>query len=200
METTYKVKVKQEDLVGQLLDFPIEVVQKMVERQVEQGNKPDVTIFQKECRATRLDDGFTWASTIEGDGFWYRVITLEMFDEFFKRYPKGSLSKKVYIWGHSEKGNKVIETLKKRGGIDNKSFGTGYAGNRPDGIYYIDPITSMIKFCRADSDDRLEKLLFNMVTTYHEKIEIKDDEVLEITLDEIAEKFGVDVEKLKIKK
>ena len=194
--TTYKVK--QEDLVDQLLDFPIEVVQKMVERQVEQGNEPDVTIFQKDCRAPRYNSGFTWESTIEGDGFWYRVIALGMFDEFFKRYPKSS-SKKVYIWGHSTKGNKVIEALKERGGIDR---GVGYAGNRTDSIYYIDPITSNITYCRSDitTDDRLERLLFNMVTTYHEKIEIKEDEVLELTLDEIAEKFGVDVEKLKIKK
>ena len=197
MELTYKVK--QEDLVGQLLDFPIEVVQKMVERQVEQGNKPDVTIFQKERRAPKCDGGFTWDLTIEDERFWYSVIALEMFDIFFERYPKGSPSKKVYIWGHPTKGNKVIEALKERGGIDR---GVGYAGNRTDSIYYIDPITSNITFCRSDitTDDRLERLLFNMVTTYHEKIEIKEDEVLELTLDEIAEKFGVDVEKLKIKK
>jgi hypothetical protein len=196
MELTYKVN--QEDLVEQLLEFPIEVVQKMVERQVEQGNKPDVTIFQKDCRATKLGGGFTWASAIEGDGFWYKVITLGMFDLFFKRYPKVSTSKKVYIWGHSSKGYKVIEALKERGGLDS---GIGYGGNRTDGIYYIDPITSDIGFIRADSNaDRVEQRLFNMVTTYHEKIEIKEDEVLELTLDEIAKKFGVDVEKLKIKK
>ena len=193
--TTYRVK--QEDLVGQLLDFPIEVVQKMVERQVEQGNEPDVRIFQKDCRATRLERGFTWESTIEGDVFWYITIAQNRFDEFFKRYPK-TPSKKVYIWGHLTKGNKVIEALKERGGMDS---GIGYGGNRTDGIYYIDPITSKIKFCRADSDaDRLEKMVFNMVKTYHEKIEISEDDELEVTLDEIAKKFGVDVEKLKIKK
>lgn len=193
--TTYKVK--QEDLVGQLLDFPIEIVQKMVERQVEQGNEPDVTIFQKECRASRLDGGFTWGSTIEGVGFWSRVISLKKFDEFFKRYPKDSLYKKVYIWGHSTKGNKVIEALKERGGIDSC---VGYTGNCTDCIYYIDPITSRIEYCRKNSGDIQVKKLFNMVTTYHEKIEIKEDDELEVTLDEIAKKFGVDVEKLKIKK
>lgn len=194
--TTYKVK--KEDLVGELLDFPIEIVQKMVERQVEQGNIPDVTIFQKDCRATKLDGGFTWSLTIENDVFWYIVIVQKRFDDFFKKYPKSSPSKKVYIWGHPTKGNKVIEALKERGGIDR---GVGYAGNRTDSIYYIDPITSNITHCRSDitTDDRLERLLFNMVTTYHEKIEINEDE-LEVTLDEIAEKFGVDVEKLKIKK
>ena len=195
--TTYKVK--QEDLVGQLLNFPIEVVQKMVERQVEQGNEPDVTIFQYECRAPLLEGGFTWGSTIEGSAFWTRVISFEKFDEFFKRYPKVSPSKKVYIWGHPTKGNKVIEALKERGGIDR---GVGYAGNRTDSIYYIDPITSNITQCKSDiiANSRLERLLFNMITTYHEKIEIDEDDELEVTLDEIAKKFGVDVEKLKIKK
>ena len=195
--TTYKVK--KEDLVGELLDFPIEIVQKMVERQVEQGNKPDVTIFQKDRRATKLDGGFTWDSTIEGEVFWYAVIALKRFDDFFEKYPKGSLSKKVYIWGNSKKGDKVVEALTKRGGINK---GVGYAGNRTDSIYYIDPITNNIEFLqRSDrTDDRLEKMLFNMVITYHEKIELEEGEVLELTLDDIAKKFGVDVEKLKIKK
>ena len=70
MELTYKVK--QEDLVGQISNLPIEVVQKMVEKQVEQGNKPDVTIFQKACCEPRCNGGFTWESTIEGGGFWSR--------------------------------------------------------------------------------------------------------------------------------
>lgn len=197
METTYKVK--QEDLCRHISKFPIEVVQKMVERQVEQGNEPDVRIFQNNRETTRLEGGFTWESTTEGFRFWNSVIADRNFDEFYKRYPKGSLSKKVYIWGHPTKGNKVIEALKERGGIDR---GVGYAGNRTDSIYYIDPITSNITFCRSDitTDDRLERLLFNMVTTYHEKIEIDENDEFEVTLDEIAKKFGVDVEKLKIKK
>jgi len=32
-------KVKQSDLIGDIKGFPIEVVQKMIERQVEQGNE-----------------------------------------------------------------------------------------------------------------------------------------------------------------
>lgn len=197
MATTYKVK--QEDLYRQISNFPIEVVQKMVERQVEQGNKPDVTIFRKNRETTRLDGGFTWESTIEGFRFWHSVIADRNFDEFYKRYPKGSPSKKVYIWGHPTKGNKVIEALKERGGMDR---GIGYAGNRTDSIYYIDPITSNITYCRDGNitDNRLERLLFNMVVTYHDKIEIDENDEFEVTLDEIAEKFGVDVEKLKIKK
>ena len=48
---TVMYKVKQSDLIGDIKGFPIEVVQKMVERQVEQGNKADVTVFQKKIRS-----------------------------------------------------------------------------------------------------------------------------------------------------
>ena len=39
--------VKQEDLKGDIKDFPIEIVQKMVDEQVKQGNEADVTVFQE---------------------------------------------------------------------------------------------------------------------------------------------------------
>lgn len=38
-------KVKQSDLIGNIKEFPIEVVQKMVDEQIRQGNRPDVSIF-----------------------------------------------------------------------------------------------------------------------------------------------------------
>ena len=37
-------EVKQEDLIGDIEGFPIEVVQRMLECQVEQGNKADVSV------------------------------------------------------------------------------------------------------------------------------------------------------------
>lgn len=38
-------KVKESDLKGDIKDFPIEVVQAMVNEQVRQGNKADVAKF-----------------------------------------------------------------------------------------------------------------------------------------------------------
>ena len=58
-------KVKQSDLIGDIKGFPIEVVQKMVERQVEQGNKADVSIFQKRGDAAKWCGGFDFDETIE---------------------------------------------------------------------------------------------------------------------------------------
>ena len=39
--------VKQEDLIGELKGFPIEIAQRLIECQLEQGNKDDITIFQQ---------------------------------------------------------------------------------------------------------------------------------------------------------
>lgn len=53
-------KVKPEDLIGEIAGFPIEVVQKMVDCQVAQGNKADVTVFQKSNTASKKNKGFDW--------------------------------------------------------------------------------------------------------------------------------------------
>ena len=44
-----KYKVKKEDIIGEIKGSPIEVVQKMVDYQVEQGFKADVSVFN-ECK------------------------------------------------------------------------------------------------------------------------------------------------------
>lgn len=86
-------KVTEDDLIGQLEGFPIEVVQAMIERQVEQGNPADVSVFQEDAGATYSENGFYWTDTEdlhsdEGDDFWEEVICERNFDLFFEVYPK----------------------------------------------------------------------------------------------------------------
>ena len=83
-------KVKQEYLVGEIKDFPIEVVQRMVEEQVKQGNKADISVFQKSANSGHIEGGFLWIYTSEGFYFWYKVIVGKNFDKFFEKYPKSS--------------------------------------------------------------------------------------------------------------
>lgn len=68
---------------GQLEGFPKEVIDKMLERQVEQGNERNVNVFKIERY-----DGFYWEETIEGYTFWSSVIRNKDFDLFFAKYPK----------------------------------------------------------------------------------------------------------------
>ena len=81
-------KVKTEDLIGEIKDFPIEVVQKMVDYQVEQGNKADITEFQIRNYSYISLGGFSWGNTVEGFDFWDDVINDKKFYVFFKKYPK----------------------------------------------------------------------------------------------------------------
>lgn len=81
-------KVTEKDLIGLIDGFPIEVVQKMIERQVEQGNKADVILFQTHRTYGKSEGGFKWDETEEGNNFWCKVIIGENFDLFFEKYPK----------------------------------------------------------------------------------------------------------------
>ena len=80
--------VEQSDLVGRLECFPIEVVQKMVNEQVRQGNKADVVLFQGRVYAARVSGGFDWERSFMGLKFWRDVLIKERFDIFFQKYQK----------------------------------------------------------------------------------------------------------------
>lgn len=77
---------------GQLKGFPQEVVEKMLERQVEQGNKRDVSVFEGSKSSGRYGDGFSWDESIEGWDFWDDVINGEDFELFFQRYPRQAIT------------------------------------------------------------------------------------------------------------
>lgn len=71
---------------GQLEGFPPEIVEKMLYYQEKQGNKRDVSVFEK--RKDSYSSGFCWDSTEEKFDFWDDVINNKNFDLFFEKYPK----------------------------------------------------------------------------------------------------------------
>ena len=182
-----ETKVIQKDLIGDLKDFPIEVVEKMLECQNKQVGKKDISVFQKDRCEDTGGKGFSWSATTEGHNFWKNVIRDRNFDLFFERYPK--VSKNVYIRGNKNNGEEVIKELQKRGGINKYD----YVGNA-DALYFIDPVTNYISMAA-----KMEEALQNLLKTYHTEITYSE-EVVEFTMKEIAEKLGVKVELLRIKK
>ena len=84
--------VEQSDLVGALKEFPIEVVQEMVNEQVRQGYKADVEVFQEYVYVRGVRGGFDWSNSIMGEDFWDDVLHRKIFDTFFKKYPKKQYS------------------------------------------------------------------------------------------------------------
>ena len=86
---------------GQLEGFPKEIVERMLECQVEQGNEKDVSVFETILDADRYFGGFTWRDTIEGSNWWSEVIDNKNFNMFFNKYPKTSQYPKVMMVGNS---------------------------------------------------------------------------------------------------
>lgn len=180
------MKITKADLIGDIKNFPIEVVNKMVEEQVRQGNRADVSVFQKSRIADRKNRGFNWDESTDGPLFWHGVISNDEFDLFFEKYPKVADSK-VYIIGDSEVGMDIIPTLEARGGI-NKN---GYRGNNNNAIYYIDPVTNIIQLAEIGSTT------YNVVTTIFTCIEAEIQKVV-VSLKKIAEMLNVDVNRIVI--
>lgn len=76
------------DLTMSIKNFPMGVVVKMLEEQEKQGNKADVTVFQKRADSTAANGGFEWIRTEDEYAFWHKVITKRKFDVFFEKYPE----------------------------------------------------------------------------------------------------------------
>ena len=184
-------KVEKSDLVGGIKNFPIEVVEKMIEEQVKQGNCPNVEVFQKYANADTADGGFNWSDTKDGDDFWMEVIDENNFDLFFEKYPKKNNTNLVYIVGDSEIGMDIIKTLEKYGGINEH----GYKGTENECVYYIDPNSNFIETCYFKNSPKLWEVLMATYTPID-----AEESMLEVTMEEIAKKFGVDVTNLRIKK
>lgn len=81
--------VQYSDLIGSITEFPIEIVQKMVD-------DVGMRTFQVNVSSSGRG-GFNWGSTPEGHTFWSRIIEGRRFDLFFDKYPCKYLGKTIYI-------------------------------------------------------------------------------------------------------
>lgn len=183
-------KVNKQDLIGDLKGFPIEVVEKILDYQYKQFGKKDISVFQYDRYSGKDNKGFIWGNTIEGHNFWRDVISRKEFDLFFKRYPK-NLSKNVYIRGDRKNAKNVIKELESRGGINKYE----YEGGANEMLYFIDPVTNYIS-----GAGKTEEAFQNLLKTVYTEISPCNTEIVELTVEEIANKLGVNAEFLRIKK
>ena len=163
---------------GELEGFPQEVVEKMLDEQVKQGNKRDVSVFEADVNSGAYD-GFDWYDTVDGYYFLAEVIDDLNFDLFFEHYPKKQMFKrgdKILVWNIHE------ENTEERIAITDV-----------DGAIY-----PVICVAIEDEDNFINGKQFSIVQWKYWK-PIPQEQVVELTMDEIAEKFGVDVNQLKIK-
>ena len=80
---------------GGIKDFPKEVGIWMMDCQEAQGNKRDISVFEKEKCADKTMGGFHWDEIIDEDPFCSKVIIGKDFDLFFEKYPKKTSPEKT---------------------------------------------------------------------------------------------------------
>ena len=167
--------VQYSDLVGDLSKFPIEIVQKMVERSTEQELWFDdigMTTFQRYISASGCG-GFNWRATSEGYLFWSNVIEHKRFDLFFDKYPCKYLGKTIYI---ETDGTNNREQLSK---IKNYTSALSCCGeSKLNGIYYLDVVEARngnIKFAMIGTKRYSDTILsgINIDEQYVENTEDK---------------------------
>ena len=69
-------------------DLPVEIQQRMLDEQERQGNKRDAEVFEADTSAPGRDGGFVWSKSVEGYGFWKKIIVDGNFAVFYDKYPK----------------------------------------------------------------------------------------------------------------
>lgn len=77
--------VTDDDLRGDIANFPVKIVQAMVDYQSKYHNKPDPSVFARNLYATIDSGGFDWDETTEGCEFWTDVLVNKNFNRFFQK-------------------------------------------------------------------------------------------------------------------
>lgn len=173
-------KVKKEDLIDQIEGYPIQVVQKMVNYQIEQGNEANVAVFQiNRCEIKGLG-GFSWDYTKESVAFWAEVINNKNFDLFFRTFPElknaentvEKIDTHVYYKGVFYRGHEIIAELEKLGGINKFDL----EGNRQEWYYYINPFNNYIVV--AKNPDEIDLLMYSYTKKFLPKLKTEIETVV----------------------
>ncbi|MBS3739658.1 MAG: hypothetical protein KGY51_11805 [Psychroflexus sp.] len=112
--------MNSETKYNEMNDFdklPKEIQEKMLERQLEQGNKIDPNVFREDIYAGKEKKGFDWNETKEDHKFWWKVIDKENFDVFFEKYPKKKRPLKAEckcVKNNFEEANKILQAWAKK--------------------------------------------------------------------------------------
>lgn len=128
-------EVKYSDLKGYIANFPIEIVQRMVDLSNEQGRWEEevgMQTFQTSaCSAGQ--NGFHWESTPEGHLFWDKVVGSKNFKVFFKMYPSKYCGKIVYVEVDGSGSKSAIDILN-----NYTNLRSCLGRSKLSGIYYME--------------------------------------------------------------
>jgi hypothetical protein len=75
----------------ELMDFknlPVEIQERMLNEQVQQGNPRNAEVFENNIIANNRLGAFNWSESVEGYDFWEEIIQNGNFAIFYEKYPK----------------------------------------------------------------------------------------------------------------
>ena len=82
------IKLENYTPKGEIKDFPIEVIEWMLTEQVEQGNKQDVTVFERNKISELSTRGFDWERSKRLSAYDCSCIIGGNFCRFFDKFPR----------------------------------------------------------------------------------------------------------------
>ena len=71
------------ELINSLNDLPSEIKELIQQRQIDAGNKADLSVFTKFKSAGKCSGGFDWENTEEGYYFWQNLFTNKQYYKFY---------------------------------------------------------------------------------------------------------------------
>jgi hypothetical protein len=91
--------------------FPPEIEELILKRQVEAGNKADITVYYRIQQADKDDGGFSWSNTKEGHTFWSSIFNERNYKPFYDKYPQTQTKYKGLIVGFPKE---IVDLLLER--------------------------------------------------------------------------------------
>lgn len=166
--------VKEEDLTGDLVCFPKEIVQLMVKRQFEQTGKCDISVFQEDCSVGVKSGGFTWYRTEEGRDAWEVVMSntnllKRMFPVLRKAFQETHPTY-VYVTNSSSVGDPNVYERKVLVSINN---GMAYTWADISKIEDVTKATRVVRWNHHLSEEEYDRLKNGIVELTIEEIEKK---------------------------
>lgn len=157
--------------------LPKEIQEKMLEHQVAQGNIRDPKVFRRYIYIVKYYGGFDWDETPEGHDFWGKVISDGKTEVFFERYPKGT--------GFEPLPEKVMNVWNDGGTKDPRVvFG------KKNGEY--------LAWRAAETIEDAKSEIF--CSRWDNAEEIEEEEIKEVSMEDVAKAMNIPVDKLRIKK
>jgi hypothetical protein len=165
---------------GDLKDIRADIVEVMLLRQVEQGNKRDVSVFEKHRTECFENGAFEWSETPEGDAVWCAALINKNFAPFYEFHKKQANTPEPWI-----ERVMMVSDLPIKG---------EHKGEQR--VVFMHRKGKYFAWKDAKTIEEAERA--TRVTTWQYAAEIPTKTVL--TMQEIADKFGVDVDSIEIEK